>query len=219
MKVSVVIPVGPRPSHQRWLAETIASVNAQEVPASEILLIDDMARLDPAKFPGCRIWKSPWRLGMAHAFCFGWALAQNDFVIPVGSDDILQPWGIRDCLRTWEKIKDPEALYYFDHEYSTGERQNLPVSGMFTKGLLYLTGGFPPESAVGACDHIFISMVLAHKGAAGRLHHVESERPPLWYRQHGETETKVTSGRYYPAVEIVRDEYNRGWTPPAWAKP
>lgn len=46
-RVTVAIPVGPRPSHQKWLGECLDSVRNQTVEVDEILIINDMAELYP----------------------------------------------------------------------------------------------------------------------------------------------------------------------------
>ena len=230
----MTIPVGPNPTNKRWLDECIHSVLGQDCQADEILLIDDQAGLEltvqldenliqaaqtlwgdgerimnlPNKV---RLWKTPWASGVAHAFNFGVALAHNDLVVMLGSDDLLQPWALSDLKKTYEKWNEPLGYYWFDVEYmDTAETQHLPCHGAaITKQLLKHTGGFPVESAIGQPDTMLISIMLAHP-EAGRLISVDSETPPYRYRRHAESDTGTRPP--FP-FSVVRDILTERWTP------
>lgn len=168
------------------------------------------------------LWKTPWLSGVAHAFNFGVGLARHDLVLMLGSDDRLEPWCLEDCLKTYEDHQDPLGYYYLDVQYSDGRQQRLACNAaMVTKALWRHNGGFPVESAVGAPDTILVSIMLAAKGEAGHLIHVESHAPPYWYRQHDQTDTVARSRPFFGAIKAVRDYYTEEavqWKKPAWIR-
>ncbi len=157
------------------------------------------------------VWKTPWLSGVAHAFNFGVALARNDLVVMLGSDDLLQPWALSDLKATYEQYNEPLGYYWYDIEYmDTGEQQHLPCHGAaITKQLMKHTGGFPVESAIGQPDTMLVSIMLAHP-EAGLLIPVNSETPPYRYRRHPESDTGTRPA--FP-FSIVRDILTERWTP------
>lgn len=231
-EVTVVIPVGPNPSNKQWLDECLDSVYAQSHRADEILLIDDGAKLDFAyaydpngfgdlhvgskTYMDVRRWKSPWPSGVAHAFNFGVSLARNNLVLMLGSDDWLDSRAIELLLETYEEKKQMDAYYSFTIRYSdNGELQNMPCNcAAVTKGLWRLTGGFPPEAEVGACDSIFISMMLKHHPK--RLIRVAYGYPLYNYRRHEGSDTGTRPVAYQGVIHTVRDIYTTNWKQPSW---
>lgn len=204
--ITITIPVGPFPSNKRWLKECLESINNQIVMPREVLLIDDGAGLKDVY--GVRIWKTPWRSGVAHAFNYGVALAENDLVIMLGSDDKLMIQAIERAWQTWEMIHDPLGYYGFLVEYSDGKQQAIPCNGaMVHKDLWALTGGFPIEAAIGACDTWLLSAMYAAKGRYGNIYPIDTI-PLYWYRDHPETDT-AKRGEMWPLVETGRDIYIR----------
>ncbi len=227
--ISVVIPVGPAQHHVQWLYEALESLWDQEgATPTEIVLVDDQNHLDHVywrdclrKLPSANVTylPTPWLSGVAHSFNFGIARANNELVIMMGSDDKLHP----DCLEmawaSWRKHQHPLGYYWFEVEYSTGETQALPChAAMVTKSLWKQTGGFPPESAVGAPDSIFMNNMLIQKGAAGTPIRVEGPNPLYWWRVHPDQETKVQTARYSGAIAAVKDAYAAHWRKPEWTR-
>src|SRR5688500_8895166 len=111
--VSVVIPVGPRESHRRYLDEAIASCHEQSRVPDEVFIVDDMNGLPQglsreSAIP-VRTWRSPWHLGVAHAFNFGVALAQNNLCILLGSDDRLLPTCVEKTLAAFGRKRQEDA--------------------------------------------------------------------------------------------------------------
>ena len=213
IKITVGIIVGPHASNQRWLPETVESVLTQTRPADELLIIDDQANLDPTLFPeGTRIWKTPWLTAQGQCWNYMVGLAKHDLVVFLASDDILRPWCLADCERSYRRFHDPTGYYWFDIEYQSGERQGL-ASGpaMVTRGLWERTGGYPVESAVGACDYIFVSLLNATRGKAGRLYQVESADPPYWFREHPEQYSLHQHPRWGGMIGPVRDILSEDW--------
>jgi glycosyltransferase involved in cell wall biosynthesis len=205
--ITVAIPVGPHPSNTRWLDECLASIEAQTIQPAEILLIDDGANLDQAAVPlNVRIYKAPWKLGVAHAFNFGVALAQTDLVLMLGSDDKLLPNCLDKCWAAWQRIKDIHGYYFCGVRYMDGRPdQNLPCNAaMVHKELWNLTGGFPIEGSVGACDTMLISMMMAAEGKLGSLYSV-SDEPLYLYRVHPESDTELRRGEWHGIVATIRN--------------
>ena len=211
--VTVVITVGPKPYHRTWLQEAVDSVAAQTIPEVETLLITSPPALDPVPTGrDLRVWESPWRTGVPIANNFGVGLAKHDLVFILASDDRLYPWCLEDCVREYELRQDDVAYYTVDIEYSTGERQGLPSGpGMVTKALWDHTGGFPPETSIGADDYIFISLLNIMHGRAGRIWQVKSVDAPYWHRIHPEMTTLERLPRWGGAVGIVRDILTEEW--------
>lgn len=204
MPITIAIPVGPNPANVRWLGECLASIAEQTVMPDEILLIDNGAHLSQAEYPACRIWRSPWPSGVAMGFNFGVALAKNDLVLMLGSDDRLMPHAIQACQWAWDHYHDPLGYYYFIIEYESGRLQDIPCNAAFVhKELWKRTGGFPVESGIGACDSWLISLLYASKGRAGNLYQI-SPTPLYWYRDHGQTDT-IDHGPYMGLIVTARN--------------
>jgi hypothetical protein len=215
--IAVTIPVGPWPVHRRWLDECLDSIRAQTFSPVDILLVDDMAGLDPADYPDCRIWRAPFRLSIPAVDNVGVALAGSELVYMVSCDDKLMPDCLERCWETWQKQQDPLGFYWVTLEYSTGERQALPCGrAMVTKTLWRHVGGFPPESAVGACDHILLNMLLQHP-EAGKLYHVQSKQPLYWHRTHPEQYTQNVNC-HPPTIADIRDVFEKRWQPTQWGR-
>lgn len=201
--ITVSIPVGPNPANKRWLSECVGSVLSQNVKPSEILIIDDGANLEPIE--GVRIWKTPWVSGVAHAFNFGVALAENDLVIMLGSDDKLMNDCVSECWKAWENTKDSLGYYAMCIRYDDGREQNVPCNAaMVHKELWRHTGGFPIESSIGACDTMLLSMMMACGSAAGNIRPI-TNNPIYWYRQHPETDTNERRDVWSPYIASIRN--------------
>lgn len=239
--VSVAIPIGPYAVYKKWLAECLASVQAQTLLPSEVLLIDDMANVmleDLGNFADelywgsvhpeigvlrreekniGRVWRAPWRLGDLTAFncCVG--LAQNDLVFLLSCDDMLRPKCLEYCVAEWERNDRKDAFYYVGAHYMGDEwpDQNLAFgNAMVTKGLWRLTGGLPIEAASGAGDQAHISILMAN--FPDRIIRV-SEEVLYDYRVHGETVTSRL-GTWCGAVEETRKIILSTWKPPEWGR-
>jgi glycosyltransferase involved in cell wall biosynthesis len=226
--ISVVVPVGPEEHHCRWLAECLDSIGSQMLPPREILLVDDMhdlARHDPWILdmigdPDIRIYRPPWRLGVGAAFNAGIAEARSDAVFMLGADDRMLPRCLERCLLAYEENDRRDAYYSVTIRYDDGREQplqDLPCNeAMVTKGLWQLTGGFPPESAVGAPDAALISIMLRHMPE--RLVRVEPQSEPLVeYRVHGESDT-AARGPWQGAILAARDVLTSAWRQPTWGR-
>lgn len=209
-KVSVAIPVGPYPSNQQWLAECLKSVREQSYPADEILIIDDMANV-PA-LADVTIYRNPWRIGVGNAFNFGVALARNELVFLLGSDDTLDPLCLERCVKAYVKEDRPGDTYFFTslRYMDDGEEQFTPCNAaMVTKTLWVHCGGFPIEATTGAPDAALMSIFYAHKDA-GKVVGVSRDRPLYNYRRHNESDT---AGRqaWQGTILTTRDLVTKLW--------
>lgn len=201
--ITVAIPVGPHPSNTRWLDECLQSIREQTVQPDEVLLIDDGAHLP--QWSGLRTWQTPWRSGVAHSFNYGVALAKNELVFMLGSDDRLLPTCLERCWEAWQRIHDPHGYYHVDIQYSDGRPdQSDPCNAaMVHKALWRLTGGFPIEAAIGQCDTMLISIIMASHGRRGQLYRV-SDEPLYWYRAHEEIDT-LQRRAFWEVIPAVRN--------------
>ena len=221
--VTVLIPVGPNESHKRWLDEAIVSALDQTYRADEILLIDDMAGLNEMDYPGIvRVWESPWLLGVAHAFNFGVALAKNELVFMLGSDDWLEPQCIEACVKVYNKLPHPDKAFLFVGVRYTDDREDkeqfIPCNAaMVTKSLWKQNGGFPIESSSGAPDAALISIMMKNP-EAGEYIGVEYGRRSLYnYRVHPETDTAKRQP-WQGVILNTRDIVTGTWEKPEWTE-
>ncbi len=214
--VTVAIPVGPEKHHQDYLQECLSSVAAQTLQPAEVLVIDDMAGLRAIE--GCRIWHTPWRLGVAAAYNAGVALAENELVFMLGADDKLMPTCLEHCVKKYEKHSRRDGYYWVSVEYSDGrEVQFEPCNlAMVTKGLWKLTGGFAPEVGSGACDAAFLSILLGND-MLPLAHPVGFAKPLAWYRVHSKSDT---AGRapWQNVILQTRKLLTDTWKQPAWGR-
>jgi hypothetical protein len=216
--ITVSIPVGPYPWYKTFLQECLESVAKQTQQATHVVLVDDMANLEPkdtailgeSHIP-FTIWRSPWRLGIPAVANIAYALAPTDLAFQLSCDDRLMPTCLEMCQAEWDKRQDSLGFYWVDIQYSTGETQALPCGhAMVHKALWRHTGGYPVEAGVGACDHIFMNMALLHPND---VHLYEVPGGPLyWHREHPEQYTKHQNVNQ-STIADVRTIYGQRWEP------
>ena len=118
--ISVVIPCFSR---GHFVEETIESIQRQTYSHWEVILVDDGAEepetvaaieaVERQALPGVRVVHEPHG-GLPHARNRGFQLARGRYVIPIDSDDFLEPEMMEICLRTMRA--HPAAGYaYFDY--------------------------------------------------------------------------------------------------------
>lgn len=228
-KIAVVIPVGPEQHHARWLTECLKSVALQTRPADFVLIVDDMHDgLDgpgdwaPEGLPPVETYRPPWRLGVAHAFNHGVAKAFEagaDLAVMLGADDILEERVLAEIERTWERRKRADGYYWCEVLYSgsgemDGQTQALPCNcAAVTPKLWETTGGFPIESASGACDAALISILMIHKPksliqVAGR------PAARFIHRQHEQQQTRNQP----PGIIPIRGWLTETYEPTQWGR-
>lgn len=225
MNVSVVIPVGPYEANKRWLEQAIISV-AEQTWAKRadggvnLVLVDDMAELKPTFIPtdlSYTIWKSPWYMGVAHAFNIGVMVAPSEWSFMLGSDDWLEPECIEKCVEAFrERSEDPYAYYYVGVRYSDNqETQDLAChAAMVSKALWRRTGGLPIQAASGASDAALLSIMYGNYPRAGRVWPVAGGIPLYNYRRHQETDT-ASKGPWQGVILETRHLVTLHWQPGA----
>jgi len=224
--VSVCIPVGPYAWYKRYLKECLESVMEQTLQPVAVTIIDDMAGvteedLATLEDSNYMVWRSPWLLGIPACANVGIALGMSDLVFQLSCDDKLKPDCLEECWAEWNRRKDPLGYYWVGVEYSTGETQALPCGhAMIPKALWKHTGGWPVESAIGACDAAFISAMMTHahgEDKMGTLYAVADGRPLYWHREHDEQYTKHQHTGPGAILE-VRKWFTDNWEPPKWGR-
>lgn len=195
----------------------ITSIVTQTVLPDEVVIVDDGGGdLYSTTLAGdipVVVARNPCNLGVVSSLNIGVAKSKNDLVLLGCADDVLLPVCIEECLKAWEKYKYDLGYYYLGVKYSTGQEQNTACgAAMITKALWKYTGGFPPQCAVGAADHIFLSALIAGSRdgySDARIIRV-SDTLTYWYRQHEGTETRRN---IWPAIDAVRDWFTVNWRP------
>lgn len=220
--ITVVIPIGPKPHHREFLGEMLESLKLQKTLPNEVIIVDDGSNStelqaiqfgDLANHTYVRVYQQPWNVGMVACWNCGVGLARNELVLLVGADDRLYGDCIDECYRAWLREQEPLGYYYLGVKYSDGRDQNVPCNAaMVTKTLWRHTGGFPPQSAVGAPDHIFLSLLLcAAKDGRTTAKIIRVCNDMLyWYRV---SDTAETGKNIWPAITAVMDYMHVNWKP------
>lgn len=211
--VTIVIPIGPEPSHREWANEALESAVVELQPLDALLVVADgwmtsnmevcawaLKQLDLWPYrPGPTVpdvhgYRLPWRMGVAGAFNAGVGWAQTELVVMLGSDDLLLPGAIDACVGTWEDNDRADAYYWMSIEYGDDRKdkiQALPCNAaMVTRAFWRWSGGFPVETASGAPDAALVSMLMVH--APEKLIAVQQGTAFQWVRVH---EGQDTAGR------------------------
>lgn len=223
--ISIVLPVGPREVDRKWLDECLASIIPQVKGRDEIVLIDDMAGL-PYSYCSdkIRIHKNDWRLGCAASWNVGISVAYNDYCLMMGADDWLAPNALQRAIEKITQVNDDYGYYsytiqyYDDIEKQYQEIQSLPCNAaVVSKKLWKYTGGFPPETAIGAPDAAFISILLGSHGKAGNIIKI-CEGTPLYYVRRHINQDTAQRGSYQGVILETRNILTRDWRPVRWGR-
>lgn len=223
--MTVVLPVGPEPHHEQWLGEALMSIANQTTLPTEVLIVNDhptrQLMLHSIVYPITE-YRPPWRLGVAHAFNAGVALAPTECVFMMGADDTLEPDCLQECYNEWMQRKGEfdsvpgyfaVSIKYMD----TGEVQTLPChAAMVTKSLWRVTGGLPTEAASGASDAALLSIMIGNYPKAGRIYKVKEGTPLYNYRRHDNTDTAARGGAWQGVIVDTRNIVTEQWQPPTW---
>lgn len=226
MNVTVVLPVGPESYHSQWLYEALESVRKQTLLPVEVLLVNDSpyrSLLRDFPFP-VNVYRPPWRLGVAHAFNAGVALAPTECVFMMGADDTIEPECLERCYGAYmahvrEGEQDIAGYFSVSVRYmDTGEIQTLPChAAMVTKSLWHLTGGLPTEAATGASDAALLSIMIGNYPNAGRIFKVAEGVPLYNYRRHDASDT-ASKGPWQGVILETRNLVTAEWKSPSWSK-
>lgn len=215
LPISVVVPLGPDSHYLDWLSECIQSI--YENDPDEIILIDDMSDLGLRWVQDHSVinyYKNDWLLGCADSWNRGVALARNELVFLMGSDDKLLPYCLEVCVNAWETNNRLDAWYNVTCQLQNGGLQDQPNNAAaVTKGLWKLTGGFGP-SAFAAPDAWLLSIMMVHM--PNRIIQVDKGVPYYWCRQHDFQDTPRQFGRFFDAAHSIRDIATRTWQKPEW---
>lgn len=178
---TVVTAVGPLPHHRRWLAECMASVRAQTLPAAEHILVDDGAHLEDME--GVRIVR-PGRWTGQGCRNYGIAEVRTDWIVILNSDDLLLPGCLAQLSADVTYFKRHYgAVFYLRFPVLTSTGRDVPSGECFHKAVWRETGGYPERA--NPVDVMFLSKVLAE-------HHfvvVDGMGPHdgyYWFREHPE---------------------------------
>lgn len=113
-----------------FLPDALDSIVAQTVPASEIIVIDDGSRDDPAaivrKYPGVRL-KRIENGGLANARNVGAQMAQSEFIIFLDADDVLLPEAIAAGIGCMQ-LNPGAGLVYGGYRLVDAKLQNAEVA-------------------------------------------------------------------------------------------
>ena len=235
-KVTVLIPVGPRFRFD-WLQEAVNSVLAQTYPVDEILIVDDGAGINDQlmhklfgnikldkKLPcdargkwrwhqfalNISCWHSPTNIGFSQAFNCGVALAENELIMYLASDDTLAQTATADCLEAYEANNQKDAWYALTYS-DAGRVDDTPINAcMLTRNLFNYLGMYPPAAFAGP-DAALLSIMMVH--LPDRIIRVAQGKVNYFIKQHSEQETKVTAQRFSTEMTSIRNILTRDFKP------
>lgn len=230
-RIAVVVPVGPEEHHADFLDEALASLREQTRQPDLLVLVDDMhgrgirehaVEVVPLRM-AVSVVSPLWRLGVGGAFNVGVAeafkgfpLTPCDLAVMLGADDRLEPRVLEHLARVYDDADHAEGYYYFTTVYQSGEEQSLACgNAAFTAGCFRETGGFPSEAGAGGMDAALISAMLVHRPEF--LIHVRGNEGRFWNRVHEGQESRRL-GRYFGAMDIIRNAYTEAWEPTNWGR-
>lgn len=235
--VSVVITVGPNSCYKEYLSEAIESVLAQTYLISQIVVVDDGAKLDPSTAFGKWFYEDYWlgreawfrrnietrttltyfqmpcRVGYAQAFNCGMAVTTSNLVLCLAADDKLYPEAVVDCVETYIDNNQKDAWYNMSYELQNGTTHSAFNNiCMVTKSLWEWLDGYPP-SAFAAPDALLISILMKH--APDRLIKVKEGKINCWLRQHPDQDTLKQAAFFMASgvVNTIRDMETKRFVP------
>lgn len=215
--LTIAIPVGPKENHRKWLGGCIQSIDEQlENKYDEIILVVEHQELPDyvyvpqnATHPHSRIIDIPTRLGVAAMVNLSVVFSKHEHVLLMNSDDKLLPGALDSVRAAWERHKDPQGWYYLNTLYSDGREQKSPSGvAMVCRSHFLEIGGYPPESAVGFPDWMFLSLMQA-RGLI--TPYPVSDQCLHWHRVHDEQETIFRQNNWKDAANLVHDTLQRTW--------
>lgn len=198
-------------------------MQAQTLKPAAVVIVDDMAAVDrfliQETVMNPIIHNNVWRLGIPASFNVGIAVAPTECVLMLGADDTLEPSCLERCWDKYTHMNDAHARYYYlGVKYmDTGEDQYVACNaGMVTKTLWRQLGGFPPQSCVGACDTMLLSIMTGNEHA-GILTCVDEDHTLYNYRRHALTDTAGLAD-WQEIIFQTRHLLTRDWKPPQWGR-
>jgi glycosyltransferase involved in cell wall biosynthesis len=164
----------------------------------------------PNKQVKIRYYRTFWNVGVADAFNFGIAIAENNLIFTLGSDDRMLPTCLEECVKAYEHHK-VEGWYNVTIETSGGVKQWIPNNtAMVTKNLWFHTDGFGPSAFAGP-DAWLLSILMHHE--SHKIIQVKQGTPLCWLREHDHQDTKKTAWVFGPEMNSIRAKETERWKP------
>lgn len=159
-----------------------------------------------------KYYRTLWNVGVPDAFNFGVALSRNNLVFMIGSDDVMLPTCLEECVKAYT-IHKMQAWYTVNIKYmDTGHRQSIPCNtAMVTKKLWEELGGFPPSAGVGACDALLLSIMMVHMPE--RIIYVKDGEPLCLLRSGDYQDTRANGWLFADEVISIRNKETLRWKP------
>ena len=126
-RISIVIPTYENPATIR---DTLASAQAQERPAAEIIVVDDgsptdVAGLVAAAFPEVRVIRHPTNRGVQTARNTGFAAATGDYLLFLDADDLLCPEFLAVAAGQLDAHPETGACFCDFYRFRSGEEESI----------------------------------------------------------------------------------------------
>jgi len=166
-----LVSVGvPAYNAKKYISETIQSILAQDYPNIELLIQDncstdgtwELAQALAAQHPQISIQQNASNLGMVGNFNCVINRARGDYVMAMGSDDLLEPGFVRRCMETF--VQNPQAgIVTTNYFYFTGPKK--------WQKLIQLTPGIHQHFVGGVviANNFSINFTLLSRSALDRL--------------------------------------------------
>jgi len=220
--ISVVMPVGPKPHHRRWLPEALASIAAQTRPPDCLIVVNDggswrdlyAALREHHEIDRVTTWiDGHWTLGPGAGWNQGIGSSPYDLCFMMASDDTLESGCLEACLEEWERRKDPRGYYAVTVRYMNNQEvQTIPCNyAMVHRDGWRRLGGFPPESGSGAMDAAVLSILMGNPDA-GTIYRVAEGTPLANMRRHPDSHT-LSRGPWWGVINETRDILTKTWKP------
>jgi glycosyltransferase involved in cell wall biosynthesis len=223
--VSIVIPCF---EHGRWLPEVLASIEAQDYPAIQTIVVDDCST-DPAtrrlldeleRGSSVEVVRMPVNGGPSKARNAGLALVRGRYVLPVDADNLLLPDAVTNLVNQLasagelvgfiypnqqffgnrkDYAKAPPWNPYLLLEHNYCDTCSLYDAELFDAGLRY------PEDIVLGHEDWDLALTLAESGVRGE----PARMPTVLVRKHGFTRSDLVDHGATPFAERVRRRHPR----------
>ncbi|HLM84232.1 MAG TPA: glycosyltransferase family A protein [Candidatus Bathyarchaeia archaeon] len=220
--ISVIIPCF---NHGEFLDETVESVLSQTFKNYEIIVIDDgstdagtlhaLDRLEK-RYPQIKIIRQS-NGGPSNARNNGIKISRGEYILPLDSDDIIEPRMLEKCHATLSKNPKLGFVYTYTHYFGAEDfvwknpeynffdllsSNQTTVSALTRKKAWEEVGGFDEDERNGYEDWEFW-INLGDHGWFGML-----IREPLFnYRKAGKSRMGTTELKYQKAVGYIREKH------------
>lgn len=184
--VSIIIPYYEA---AEWLGEAISSVTKQTYINYEVIIVDDGSRLYPLNrcFPDLAVKRikvvTQKHGGPASARNAGITVALGEYIVPLDSDDILEPRFLEECIKVFDQNPNIAIAYtgfiffgglnahsrFQNYDYYLLLHDNfILATAMFKKSAWQKVNGYSEEMLNGSEDWEFWIKLGAH-GFYGKL--------------------------------------------------